>query len=174
MTLKLRARNTVRITGMDRIVEYLSLILVGMASLFSIGTIESPPISNEEVYAEVLYVIDGDTIDVLLDGSRERVRYIGVDTPEIEYDSLESECFAAEARDMNQDLVGGEHVQLFADTEDRDQYGRLLRYVYIDNLFVNQHLIKEGAATTLPIPPNTRYYKEFNEIESSAQEEGRG
>ncbi|MEX0930919.1 MAG: thermonuclease family protein [Candidatus Paceibacterota bacterium] len=160
---------------MDRLIEYLTLFLISVATFFNFGVIEPPPsISDEAVYAEVLHVIDGDTIDVLLNGSRERIRYIGIDTPEIEYDSFESECFAVEARDMNRDLVEGKQVRLIADTEDRDQYDRLLRYVYVDDLFINRYLLRKGAATTLSIPPNTKYCKEFNQIEFSAKEEGNG
>lgn len=150
------------------------MLLSATASLFGGSSAQTSPVETERAYAHVLYVIDGDTIDVQLNGSRERIRYIGIDTPEIAHEGREAECFAEEARNANRALVEGKRVQLVADDQDRDQYNRFLRYVYVDGLMVNEQLIKAGAAVTLPIPPNTKYYEEFNTAEQLAKEEQKG
>src|SRR5687767_12811165 len=81
------------------------------------------------VHAEVVSVTDGDTIEVLLGGRAEDVRYIGIDTPEVD-PSIGVECFGAEASALNRRLVSGRTVRLVFDDELRDRYGRLLAYVY--------------------------------------------
>ena len=79
---------------------------------------------------EVVDVVDGDTIEVLIDGTEEDVRYIGVDTPESVKPGAPVECFGPEASAFNERLVDGERVGLVFDAERRDDYGRLLAYVY--------------------------------------------
>ncbi len=106
----------------------------------------------------MLEVIDGDTIEVRLrDGSAERVRYIGVDTPESTPDQP-LECFGHEASAANGRLVGGQVVRLRFGPERRDAYGRLLAYVSSAAggrwLFVNAELVRRGFARTLTISPN--------------------
>lgn len=99
--------------------------------------------------ARVLRVVDGDTIEVEMpDGTKEKVRYIGIDTPE-----LTAECLGKEAAVANALLVGGKTATLVRDVSDRDKYGRLLRYVYVGDIFVNLELVRRGyaqAATYLP------------------------
>ena len=84
-----------------------------------------------EARAEVLRVIDGDTIEVELGGAEEDVRYIGIDTPESVVPGEPVECFGKEASAANERLVEGETVRLVFDAERRDHYGRLLAYVYV-------------------------------------------
>ena len=113
------------------------------------------------VSARVLEVIDGDTIAVrLADGSGERVRYIGVDTPESTPDQP-LECFGHRSAEANERLVGGRIVRLRLGAERRDVYGRLLAYVFTrgapsgrGRLFVNAELVRRGYARTLTIAPN--------------------
>ena len=102
--------------------------------------------------AQVLRVVDGDTIRVRLDGGRtERVRYIGVDTPESVKPGTAVQCFAKRAAAANAALVAGRSVRLVGDVEQRDRYGRLLAYVYRepDGAFVNAQLVRDGYARTL-------------------------
>lgn len=104
--------------------------------------------------ARVVDVIDGDTIAVELAGGRsEHVRYIGVDTPE-STPNQPLECFGHEAAEENARLVGGEVVRLRFGPERRDDYDRLLAYVYVDGVFVNAELVERGFARTLTISPN--------------------
>ncbi len=116
------------------------------------GTRSGP---GESATAEVLRVIDGDTIEVDLDGSTEDVRYIGVDTPETVKPGTPVECFGPEASSFNHDLVEDREVTLEFDAELRDDYGRLLAYVFAGDRFVNAELVEGGYARTLEIEPNT-------------------
>lgn len=125
-------------------------------------------------YGTVLEVIDGDTIVVDIEGTREFVRYIGIDTPERENETNEKECFSDEATAANNTLVSGKLVRLIADEEDRDTYNRLLRYVYVNDELVQERLLEEGFARLLTIPPNTRHKNSFSELERIAIEKERG
>jgi micrococcal nuclease len=120
------------------------------------------------VQATVTRVIDGDTIDVQIDGNTERIRYIGVNTPE-----RDESCYQS-ATDANSVLVAGKTVSLVSDAEDTDQYGRLLRYVYVGDLFVNKALVEQGFAEAVSYPPNTAHYDEFVRLEKDASSGGRG
>jgi micrococcal nuclease len=93
--------------------------------------------------ATLLRVIDGDTIDVEINGERQRVRYIGMNTPE-----RDEPCYD-EATDANIDLIAGKTVLLVKDTSETDRYGRLLRYVYAGDVFFNQALVAEGYAVAV-------------------------
>ena len=125
--------------------------------------------------AQVIRVVDGDTILVLLDGVRERVRYIGIDTPESVAEQP-LECYGHRAAEENERLVGGRTVTLTTDEEPRDRFGRLLAYVRRepDDLFVNEVLVRRGFATTLEIRPNVRYAGTFRDEERRARAAGRG
>lgn len=124
--------------------------------------------------AEVVRVVDGDTIDVRVAGRTERVRYIGMDTPETVKPGAPVECFGPQAGAANERLVGGEEVRLERDTELRDRYGRLLAYVYVNGALVNEELVRRGYATTLEIEPNTNRAEELADAERAAEQEARG
>ncbi len=112
-------------------------------------------------------VIDGDTIE-LLDG--ERVRYIGMDTPEMR----PVEAYAKAATEANRELVEEKMVRLVLDVEERDRYGRLLAYVYVDDTFVNAELVRRGLAQVATYPPNVRHEEHFLKLQRQAREAGRG
>ena len=124
----------------------------------------------------VVKVVDGDTIHVQLGATREKVRYIGVDTPETKDPRRPVQCFGQKASDFNARLVGGERVRLVRDVEARDRYGRLLAYVYRvrDGLFVNAELARLGYAQPLTIAPDVRYADRFAALAREAREAGRG
>ena len=126
--------------------------------------------------AQVLRVVDGDTIRVRLDGRTERVRYIGIDTPESVKPGTPVQCYAERASAANAALVAGRRVRLVADAERRDRYGRLLAYVYRvpDGAFVNAALVRDGFARTLTIPPNVAHAAQFAGLASAARRAGRG
>ena len=103
-------------------------------------------------------VIDGDTIQVFLDGESQTIRYIGVDTPETRHPSIPVECYGPEASLFNEELVAGKHVLLEKDTTDQDKYGRLLRYVWIEGVgLVNHILVEAGYARVSTYPPDVKY-----------------
>jgi micrococcal nuclease len=125
---------------------------------------------------QVVRVVDGDTIHVQVGGREEKVRYIGVDTPESVKPGTPVQCFAKRASAFNHRLVDGERVRLVLDTEQRDRYGRLLAYVYrqSDGLFVNAELARRGYARVLTIPPDDTHAGEFRRLATAAQRAGRG
>ena len=116
-------------------------------------------------------VIDGDTI--VIEGG-DKVRYIGIDTPETVYPNKPVECFGKEATAKNTELVGGKKVRLEKDISEKDQYGRLLRYVWVENVLVNQYLIEEGFASSMTVPPDIKYQEKLLDGERIAREEKRG
>ena len=124
----------------------------------------------------VVRVVDGDTIHVQVGGTRETVRYIGVDTPESVKPGAPVQCFAKRASAFNHRFVDGEQVRLVLDAEPRDRYGRLLAYVYRvrDEGFVNAALVRRGYAQPLTIPPNVAHAEEFRRLASTARRAGRG
>lgn len=130
--------------------------------------------SGEPVPAEVSRVVDGDTIEVRIDGREEDVRYIGVDTPETVRPGAPVECFGPEASAANRELVEGERVRLVFDRELRDRYDRLLAYVFVDELFVNAELVRRGLARTLEIEPNTARAEQLGRLERRAGARGAG
>ncbi len=113
-------------------------------------------------------MVDGDTI--IIEGGY-RVRYIGIDTPEI-YPGVEA--FGIEARQANRWLVEGKEVRLERDVSETDKYGRLLRYVYVDGVFVNAELVKQGLAWARAYPPDTKYQDYLEKMEAEAREAGWG
>jgi micrococcal nuclease len=123
-------------------------------------------------------VIDGDTIVARIDGREERVRYIGIDTPETVKPDTAVQCFGPQAHHLNARLLGrrGTRLTLRFDRELRDRYGRLLAYVFRtdDGLFVNARLIAAGAARTLAIAPNTARTAQLSGLQHDARAAARG
>ena len=114
--------------------------------------------------ATVIYVTDGDTIGVEIDGVEERVRLIGIDTPETKKPDTPVECFGPEATAFTTSLLPkGTSLYVERDVEARDIYGRLLAYVYRseDGVFVNLEIVQQGYARPLTIPPNVAHADEF-------------
>jgi micrococcal nuclease len=124
--------------------------------------------------ADVLRVVDGDTIEVSLEGRTEDVRYIGVDTPESVTPGEPVECFGRRASEFNRRLVDGRTVSLRFDHERRDRYERLLAYVEVGDRDVNAELVRRGFARTLTIAPNDSRAGLFARLEREAGRAGRG
>lgn len=122
----------------------------------------------------VVKVVDGDTIHVRMDNRVERVRYIGVDTPELHHPTRGTEPGAQEAMDVNRALVGGRRVRLDLDVQSRDRHGRLLAYVWVDDTFVNAELVRRGYAQVMTVPPNVRHQALFRALQREARAAGRG
>jgi micrococcal nuclease len=132
---------------------------------------------DDPTTARVVRVVDGDTIVVSLAGREERVRYIGVDTPETVKPGAPVECFGKKASARNKALLPpGTELRLATDAEERDRYGRLLAYVYRadDGLFVNASLVLDGYATPLTIPPNVAHAAQFRSGAAEARRARRG
>jgi micrococcal nuclease len=136
----------------------LALLLVAAVLLSCVSSI---PATEEKV--TVTRVIDGDTI-VIAGGAH--VRYIGMDTPEI---YPEVEFYGLEAKAKNIELVEGKVVTLVKDVSETDKYGRLLRYVYVDGVFVNGELVRLGYARAAAYPPDTKYESLLAQLEKEAK-----
>lgn len=117
-----------------------------------------------ETTAVVTAIIDGDTIDVEINGAVYRLRYIGIDTPE------RGDDFYTESTEANRQLVAGQTVTLVKDVSETDRFGRLLRYVYLtDGTFVNAELVSTGYALAATYPPDVAHAEEFAQLQNDAQ-----
>ncbi len=125
-------------------------------------------------HAQVTRVVDGDTIDVVVNGSEQRLRYIGINTPETVDPRRPVECFGREASERNRQLVEGQTVGLERDVSETDRFGRLLRYVWLGDEMVNATLVAEGYATAATFPPDVKYAATFAALEAEARTAGRG
>jgi micrococcal nuclease len=144
----------------------LNLVLVAVLTLSCTITSSTTPATTGE--ATVVQVIDGDTIEVNISGTTYRVRYIGIDTPEI------GEPFYQEATSKNLELVGGKTLRLEKDISETDTYGRLLRYVYIGDLFVNAELARSGYARAITYKPDVKFQGLLESMEREAKLTFRG
>lgn len=129
--------------------------------------------------AQVVKVIDGDTIDVQISGETKRVRYIGVNTPETVDPRRGQECFGKEASNENKKLIQGQTVFLEKDVSETDKFGRLLRYVYLGLgqgglLMVNDYLVRQGYAYSSTYPPDVKHQQRFIEAQQEARMSKRG
>lgn len=134
---------------------------------------ETPPSADkiEDGTVLVVRVIDGDTIEL---AGGQRVRYIGIDTPETVDPRKPVQCFGVEASKRNKQLVEGRRVRLEKDVGEMDRYGRLVRYVYIGDVFINLELVKYGFAYSYTYPPDVKYQDQFTEAERVAREQKKG
>ncbi len=128
------------------------------------------PQNTERVQVEVVRVVDGDTIDIEYDGKQYSVRYIGIDAPE----TYPKEYFSTEATEQNSALVEGQTVTLVKDISNTDQYGRLLRYVLMDDIFINQLLVSQGYALVATFPPDIACAELFDDAQESARLNNKG
>jgi len=132
-----------------------------------------PP--RDAVTAKVQRVSDGDTFVAIVRGRRERIRVIGVDTPESVDPNRPDEPYGEEASDFAKHYLDGETVRLAGDAEPRDRYGRMLAYVWLrDGTFWNALLVAEGYAQQLTIPPNVTYAPLFRRLVAEARRNDRG
>ncbi len=144
-----------------------------MAAILSISFI-FPTFAFAQEQGTVTSVVDGDTFKVEIDGTAETVRIIGIDTPETVHPSKPVQCFGKEASNALKEILNGEDVTLEKNpAEEKDKYGRLLRYVDIDGVDIGASMIEEGFAYSYKQYPHPRL-EEYNELEQEAREENRG
>ena len=148
---------------LNKMTNRFCVLAVIFSILLPLLSCSSPPDT-----ARVIEVIDGDTITI--EGGY-RVRYIGIDTPEVH---PKLEAFGNEAWQANREMVEGKVVRLEQDISQKDRYGRLLRYVYVDKLFVNAELVRRGLARVHAYPPDTKYHSHLEAMEMEAKQAGRG
>ncbi|HKC96507.1 MAG TPA: thermonuclease family protein [Methylomirabilota bacterium] len=136
----------------------------------------------------VVYVVDGDTVHVRINDRVEKVRYLGINAPEIPHPhrggppprprahgSFPRTAAAGDAaKRINLDLAGGQHVRLELDHQHRDEHGRLLAYVWAGETMLNAEMVKRGYAEVMSIPPDLRYRALLTRLQNEARQAGRG
>lgn len=128
------------------------------------------------IYTEawVTRIVDGDTIHVDIGGEVYKVRYIGINAPEMDHPDRGVEPFARDSTARNRELVGGKTVRLEKDVSETDRYGRLLRYVWLDGVMVNEVLVREGPARSVSYPPDVKYQPRLEQAGREAKANRRG
>lgn len=152
-----------------------------IATFFLFSKPESNKISNiipttvvsnhNGVIVKIVKVIDGDTVET---ETGQKVRYIGINTPEMKDSRGEVQCFSGQALEKNRELVEGKSVELEKDISETDVYGRLLRYVWIGDRLINEELVREGYAHSATFPPDIKYQERFIQAARLAQSENKG
>lgn len=173
------------------------MVLIIVITLFNFGKIPTVPQENlpitptaviidariikshegtSSASAQVIKVVDGDTITVLVDGKKETVRLIGIDTPEVVDPRKLVQCFGKEASEKTKQLLTDKQVMLVDDQSqgNRDKYNRLLRYVFLGNVNINQQLLEEGYAHEYTYRLPYAYQSEFMSAERNAREGKKG
>ena len=143
-------------------------------ALLLLALVASGAVAAGTIEGTVVRVVDGDTIHVRFTDRVEKIRYIGVNTPEIHHPSKGEEPGGREAAEVNRGLVGGRRVRLELDVQTRDRYGRLLAYVWVGDTMVNAELVRRGYAQAMTVPPNVRYQDLFVKLQRQARDAHRG
>ncbi|OGL06540.1 MAG: hypothetical protein A3H48_03985 [Candidatus Rokubacteria bacterium RIFCSPLOWO2_02_FULL_71_18] len=136
--------------------------------------LDVPPALAARLEGTVVRVVDGDTIHVKVGERVEKVRYIGVNTPEVHHPTKGEEPGGREAACVNRDLVAGRQVRLELDAQTHDRYGRVLAYVWVDGAMINAELVRLGYAQVMTIPPNVRHQALFLRLQREARAAERG
>lgn len=173
---------------MRKEIKYIQAIALIVASLIYLGVKSLPAVKNVPAKGELFYVervVDGDTLKL---SGGQRVRLIGVDTPEVHYsdklvrDAAKShrdiktiQAIGKTASDFTKNLCSGKRVRLEFDVEKKDRYKRLLAYVYLeDGTFVNAKILEEGYGQIMTIPPNVKYAEYFLKLQQEARKNQKG
>ncbi len=118
---------------------FLLILLISSCTYTGQTTLEEKPLEGPYL---VINVIDGDTADVIINGETERLRFSGINTPE------KNECYYQEAKDELKKLILNKEIYIQQDKSNKGKYGRLLRYIYVNDLLINQYLVENGYAKT--------------------------
>lgn len=151
---------------------YSFLLLFIILAVYSVTDWVSAP---EAKTYEVSRVVDGDTIIVVFEGKEERLRLIGLDAPEsVHSDPERNVPYGSISAEFTREQLEGQEVTLEFDVQERDQFGRLLAYVYLDGELFNELLIREGHAKAGTYPPNVKYNEILHEAEEQARDDSLG
>jgi micrococcal nuclease len=160
------------------------LVLASLLGFASPAFAPSPPYplpngERGELTGTVVRTVDGDTVWVRLASGVEKVRYIGIDTPEVRHPTRGEEPGGRAATEINRGLVGERPVRLEPDVQLRDRHGRLLAYVWVKRadgveVMVNAEMVRLGYAQVMTIPPNVRHAEMFRKLAAEAREQRRG
>lgn len=152
----------------------LLLILILPACTLEDSTSTGGDPDADSTLARVIRVSDGDTIRVEIDGEEYSVRYVGINTPEEANFGDPAEPCAEEATAANAGFVAGQVVRLERDETNTDRFDRLLRYVYVGDVFVNEALVRQGYAEVVIYEPDDREFENFRALEQAAAAAGLG
>lgn len=136
--------------------------------------LSAAPAFAELLEGRVVRIVDGDTIHVRVGSRVEKVRYIGVNTPEVHHPQRGEEPGGREAAAINRSLVEARDVRLETDVQTRDRHGRLLAYVWVGDTMINAELVRRGYAQVMTVPPNVRHQRLFLGLQREARDAGRG
>jgi micrococcal nuclease len=125
--------------------------------------------ASRTLTGQVVRVVDGDTIHVRIGDRIEKVRYIGVNAPELHHPKRGEQLGGREAAEVNRRLVDGQGVRLEVDVQERDRYGRLLAYVYAGDMMVNAEMVAQGYAQVMTIPANVKHQDLFLKLQREAR-----
>ena len=155
----------------------LAVFLV-LASLLAVVSPAYAPL-RDELTGTVVRTVDGDTVWVRVASGVEKVRYIGIDTPEVHHPTRGEEPGGRAATEINRGLVGERPVRLEPDVQLRDRHGRLLAYVWVKRadgveVMVNAEMVRLGYAQVMTVPPNVRHAEMFRKLAAEAREYRRG
>ncbi|MBE1446312.1 thermonuclease family protein [Paenibacillus sp. OAS669] len=153
----------------------IAAVLLMCMSVFLSACNEKKALSKESREpVKVERVIDGDTFEINQDGKKERVRMIGVDTPETKKADTPVMFYGKEASDYTAKRLENKTVELEWDVEKRDQYDRYLAYVWIGDELFNRTLVQEGYARMATFPPNVKYVDLFKKDQEAARKAQKG
>lgn len=141
---------------------------------FAVGILKSYGYLLPENECLVIKIFDGDTIEVKCNDGIYKVRLIGIDTPETHKPNTPVQCYGEEATEFAERIFSHKLVKLEKDIKDKDVYDRLLRYVWIGDLMINEIIAKQGYAYILTIPPNVKYTEVFKKATAQARENNLG
>lgn len=177
MKRKFKKRITGIITSIGVIVIALLLDKIGIIDIKNYLVEEVSNVQNINIQGNVsgiynvVRVIDGDTFVINYNGTDEKVRLIGVDTPESVHPNEDKNTeFGEKVSNYSKKMLTGKQVGIEFDVEQRDKYGRLLAYVYLDGRMYNKMLLEKGYAKLATYPPNVKYVDDFTEIQKEARE----
>lgn len=161
---------------MKKRIHYLFFIILLFSQLIACSVHDQPePISDSGlISAEILRVVDGDTMKVMIDNKEDTVRLLLVDTPETVHPNKPVEPMGPEASDYAKKILSNQKVELEFDVSERDRYGRLLAYVWVGEKMFNEMLLEKGLARVVVYPPNVKYVDEFRSIQEKARKESTG
>jgi micrococcal nuclease len=157
---------------LDTLLKNIESLFISLLVLLNLNSTPSETLIENKV----IKVIDGDTIEVVVNKKIEKIRLIGLDTPETVDPRKELECFGIEASEELKNLVEGKIVKLDSDEsqDNKDRYGRLLRYVILDDKNINLYMIENGYGFEYTFKSKYKYQKEFKEAERNAQKNNLG
>jgi len=150
------------------------LLLCTALLALAAGCASQPAASTPHETFRIERVIDGDTVQIRLDGRKESVRLIGIDTPETKKPNTPVRFYGQKASDFTQKRLAGQTVGLEWDVERRDRYDRLLAYVWLGDELFNRTLVELGYARVATFPPNVKYVDTLQKAQEKARSQGLG